>query len=111
SVAIPLWFELGALAQHELQEFDEAVEAYRQIVALDPDQDETREALETLLEQGIERGRVSRILEPMYAFMADYEELVRVLRVQLDTAADDTERVLLLERIGRILREELGEQD
>ncbi|MDX9719768.1 MAG: hypothetical protein RBU37_03410, partial [Myxococcota bacterium] len=109
--AIPLWYELGQVAQTDLAEHDEAVECYRKIILAEPEHDEARSALEGLLENGVEGAKIALILEPVYELRADYAALVGVLRVQFDHQRELPEQIDLLIRIGRLHRDQLGQLD
>lgn len=109
--AVGLWYELGQVAQSDLQAYDEAIDCYEKITLVEPEHEAARAALEALLAAEIEPRRVALILEPVYAYEADYEELVRVLGVQLETSRARDEQIELLVRIGRLQREELGDAE
>ena len=111
SVAIPLWMELGSVVQHELAEYDEAIGCYRRIMETDIENEAAQEALETLLGEGIEAGRVATILEPVYAFQADFDALVKVLSIQLEHNTVKDQQIVLWTRVAGLQRDELGDQE
>src|SRR5262249_22692446 len=59
-------FRLGQLYETALQDFRQAIDSYREILALDPSHAPTLGALELLFTQGVEQHDIAQILEPLY---------------------------------------------
>lgn len=97
AVKLSLQERLGAVLADELKRYDEAVVAYEAALATNAGSMATIEALESLLEvRGDHRLKVAEILKPILERSGEDQELVKVLGVLLDYAAEDRDQVSLL---------------
>lgn len=99
-----------ALEQH-LEDKPRSVELYREVLTILPEHDGAREALEALLDDEGVGVAAARILEPTYEMRGDWEPLIRALRVLHDGSDDDQDRLDLLNKIGAVYGEQLGDAD
>ncbi len=109
AASLPLWFELGQVAQSHVKDLDEAVESFRRVLVLDASHEGARKGLEQILDAEPDQAdKVARILEPVYATRGDHEQLVKMLRVQFDNSNDDAERFALLTRTADLTKTHLN---
>jgi tetratricopeptide (TPR) repeat protein len=97
-----LMFRKGEVAEKELGQKKQAVEAYRDALALDPNQAGARAALEAYLTEKKYQLIAVSALEPIYEKSDDLAALVGVLRIRLAHAKDAASRVALQLRIGAL---------
>ena len=107
--AVELKFRLGRVLESHLGRAREAVAHYREILAMSPDHDGARLALEALLRDPELRGEAARILEPVYELREDWEALIRSAEILLSEEESVNERVALLARIGGVCAERVGD--
>ncbi|MFW5968521.1 MAG: tetratricopeptide repeat protein, partial [Persicimonas sp.] len=96
------------LAEH-LDEYDEAVDLYEEVLEDDSGNERAIAALEELMRQDRpSAARASRILEPLYVERDDFERVIEALEVQADFADEVDEQVELLHRIAELHEERAG---
>lgn len=103
-----LKFRLGTVAETSLEDPRTAIDCYRDILDLDAAHEGARAALEQHLGDDF-KLEVSRILEPIYQTLADYEQLVRIYEIQLAGTEEPSGKVELLLRIGDLHASKLGD--
>lgn len=106
---IELKFRLGKLRETHLDAVMGAVEAYRDILEMQPDHEGARMALEERLEDEKFQLDVSMILEPIYTQLEEWQRLVQVHEIQLSRQEDPLAKVDLLLRIGGLWVEKIGD--
>jgi tetratricopeptide (TPR) repeat protein len=99
---------LGILTQDKLDNAAEAVELYRQVLEVDPTNEEARRRLEGWLEDDALKLTVATILLPVYEHLQAWPQVVQTLEIQVAAAGSASERVDLLLRIGSILAQTIG---
>ena len=97
-----LMFRKGEVSEKELGQKKQAVEAYKDALALDPNQGGARAALEAYLQDKKFQLTAVSALEPIYEKLDDLAPLVEVLRIRLAHAKDAASRVALQLRIGAL---------
>jgi tetratricopeptide (TPR) repeat protein len=106
---VGLRYELGIVCKEFLGEDEEAVTSLGRVLAWRPTHADALSAIESYLDSAEFRHRVAVILEPVYDVRGAWDDLIRVLGLQVDHADEDAEKVRLLERMGDIHVEEKGE--
>jgi tetratricopeptide (TPR) repeat protein len=101
-------FRLGRALETYLGRARDAIAHYREILALMPEHEGARLALEALLRDPDLRGEAARILDPIYELRADWEALIRSQEILLSEETDVAARVALLVRIGDVCAEKIG---
>ncbi|MEZ4433356.1 MAG: tetratricopeptide repeat protein [bacterium] len=99
---IELQVRLGEVHESKLMNFDLAIETYREILAVAPDNRAAIEALERLSEDPNFRPAIADILEPIYERQDNWQKLVHVYEIQREFAADEGRKVELLHRIASL---------
>lgn len=99
---IGLLTRMGDVRRKRLGEIDEAIEAYRQALTIDPGTVPAREALEELLAEEGARGEVAEILRPLYEAAGADDKLVRVLDIQIELESELDLRLELLSRAASV---------
>ncbi|MFK7988880.1 MAG: hypothetical protein AB8I08_22870, partial [Sandaracinaceae bacterium] len=98
---------MGVLHERKLNRPDLAVENYEQVLLVEPNHRHAREALERLMNNESQRQRCAQILEPIYDERGDWQELVGVLEVQLESVEEPSAQVVLLTRIAELQEDRL----
>src|SRR5262249_11084292 len=93
-----------------LHDAKQAIDCYREILALNPEHGQTRSALELLFAEGVEQVEIAQVLEPLYQTDQEWERLVRIYEVQLERIEDPTERLSLVQRIADLCEKRLIDQ-
>ena len=99
---IDLLTRMGNVRRKSLGEIDEAIEAYRQALTIDPGAVPAREALEELLAEEGARGEAAEILRPLYEAAGADDKLVRVLDIQIEQESELEPRLELLARAASV---------
>ena len=100
-------FRLGQVQQHQLQDVKSAVAAYSEVLNAAPEHEASRDALESLFDEGVMQVEIGQTLEPLYQTSADWEKLSHVHRAQLNHVEDPKERLDLYYRIAEETEENL----
>jgi tetratricopeptide (TPR) repeat protein len=102
-----LYFRLGQLRADKLEDAMRAVEAYREVLVHDPSQAEVVTALEAYLEDADLQAEAAKILEPYYVSRQDWNKLIRIYQIRLDSAEGPEQRLSLTTRIAQLFEEQL----
>lgn len=102
-----LRFRAGAILANETGDLEGAVDRFERVMAADPHNEPTTEALEKLLTDDGQRVRVATILEQVYQTRNDVGALVRVMETRLGTIGEPLERREVLVRIAQLAEEGL----
>ena len=100
---------LGNLRETKLSDRVQAVDTYRQVLELDPMNDEARGALENLIKQPELELDVAGILEPIYKHRSDWANLIGVYEIMVRHSSDSVRKIELLHEIARLYEE--GRED
>jgi tetratricopeptide (TPR) repeat protein len=109
AAALDAKYRLGRVLEQHLARAREAIEHYREILALSPEHAEARAALEALLRDPELRGEAARILQPIYEMRGDWEALIRALEILLADEEDVDERIVLLRNLGDVCADQVGD--
>ena len=108
---VGLKYRMGKVCEGHLENVVAAIDAYRDILDLDPANEKARQALEERLSDDEHKLPVAGILEPIYEQLEQWADLVRVHEIQLEANDDKFERVALLMKIGELHAKRLGDAD
>jgi len=106
---IALRFRLGTLYESALEDVDQAIRTYHDILLTLPEHAESLEALERMFASGFAPMQIGEILEPIYVERDQWQKLVDVFLVQLEHKEMPDERFAHLYRIADIYREQLND--
>jgi tetratricopeptide (TPR) repeat protein len=106
---LELRFRLGQVYQVRLGAVEQAIEAYRDVIAAAPEHQQTLEALEGLFESSEKQMEVGSILEPLYQSNGEWEKLMRVHEVQLQHTTEPSERLQMYYRIAEDAEERVAD--
>ena len=101
-------FRLAEVEETKLEDAEQALANYREVIMLDMNHSGARLALEGLLKDKALRGEAAVILETVFESREDWEKLVGVLEVRADVAKDAEEKVDLLRKLANISSTRLG---
>ncbi len=105
---VELKFRLAQVQQTKLEDAEQALSNYREVIMLDMNHSGARVALEGLLDDDDLKGEAAIILETVFEAREDWEKLVGVLEVRADVAEDPDEKVELLRKLANISASRLG---
>ena len=108
--ALEYQFRLGQVYEQELQNVDEAIDCYRDILAAAPEHVSTLQALEMLFTEGTKQTEIAEILDPLYRMAGQWDKLVGINEALLEGIEDEFERVALMHRIAEIYEEKLVDE-
>ncbi|MBN2724949.1 MAG: tetratricopeptide repeat protein [Deltaproteobacteria bacterium] len=108
---VSLKFRWSVIQESHLENVNDAVEGYREVLDLENGHEGARANLEKhLSDEDIFIKRSSAdILEPIYELMGEFENLVKVHEIQAETEDDPEKTLELLLTIGKIWAENIGE--
>lgn len=102
-----LHHQIGTLWETELGDVLEAVEVYREILEEEPEHEPTREALAGLIERGEAEVEAAEVLHPIYEEAGEWEKLVHVERLLIESSHDPDRKLELYREIGDIYEHRL----
>ncbi len=97
-----LLLELGRILHHQLGRTEEAIERFREVLAIVPDHDDAISELEGLLGTPEHLPKVFDILDPAYEGASRWDRLVALLERRIPTLDDRTDRLEMLLRAGEL---------
>ncbi len=104
--------EMGDVLVRRLESFDDALEAYANVLSELPADDHARAAVMDLGEQHEDlRERVAEVLIPALVSVGAYTQQVDVLELRLSVESDPETRARTLREIGQVLREKLNDTE
>jgi tetratricopeptide (TPR) repeat protein len=108
---VSLRFRIGELWREHLKDLTRAVEAYRQVLAMDPSHEPTLHALEALMAGPEEPVLAATVLEPIYESAGEWDRVIAVYEVMQANTEDAARKVDLLIRIAEIEERRLSHQN
>ncbi|MFL5304124.1 MAG: tetratricopeptide repeat protein [Polyangia bacterium] len=110
---VSLRFRIGELWREHLKDLARAVEAYRQVLQMDPAHEPTVRALEMLMEGGEADSAVlaAQVLEPIYESTGEWDRVTAVYEVMQAAAEEPARKVELLSRMAEIEERRLSHQN
>ncbi len=108
---VSLRFRIGELWREHLKDLGRAVEAYRQVLAMDPSHDPTIQALEALMTGQEEPVLAASVLEPIYESAGEWDRVIAVYEVMQAHSDESARTVELLSRIAEIEERRLSHQN
>ena len=108
---IELKFRLGQVREAFLGDLTSAIDAYRDILDLEPGHPRARAALEGKLGDAKHQLAAAAILEPIYEQLGEWARLVEIHEIQLATEKDTLRRGALLLKIGVTQRSKLQDHE
>ena len=111
SERLELLAKLGDVKREHLADVPGALEVYRRALGIDARHAPSRTALERLLEadEALSRREAAQILHPIYESESNYEQLLRVLEIEVATSEDALEKIAGLEAAIRVAETSLGD--
>ncbi|MCA9653017.1 MAG: tetratricopeptide repeat protein [Myxococcales bacterium] len=106
---IALYFRMGQIYQISMGQPAPAIEAYREILNIDPSQSHTLDALELIFAEGEHQSEIAEILEPIYYSAERWDSLVKLSEVKLGATEDTVERLAIIQNVAEICERRLGE--
>lgn len=108
---IALYFRMGQIYQISIGEPAPAIEAYREILNIDPGHTQTQDALELIFAEGEHQNDIAEILEPIYYSSERWAKLVEFGEAKLGATEDTVERLSIIQNVAEICERRLGEAE
>ncbi|HUT79361.1 MAG TPA: tetratricopeptide repeat protein, partial [Polyangia bacterium] len=105
---LELKHRLGQVLEHHLGDKSRALECYREVLAVEPENEPATSALEGLLAEKEQQGEAARILAPLYEEREAWEKLVGVCEILFQHSDDEFEKLEYLMKQGEIFSRRLG---
>ncbi|TXD34578.1 tetratricopeptide repeat protein [Lujinxingia vulgaris] len=105
--AMELRLRLGLLYQAALDDAENAISTYQEVLLEEPDNAQAIDNLEQMFMEGRQVQRISDILEPYYLEKGQHEKLVEIYLQRLEMLDDPIERYELLTQVARIFLDPL----
>ncbi len=102
-------YRLGQVYQNHLQDYDQAVLVYEEVLSSAPEHVLARSALEQLFAEGKKRAEIARILGPLYEAGAEWERLIQMHEAELTELESADARLETYQRIALDYEERLGD--
>ncbi len=102
------YFRMGQTYQIAMSEPAKAIEAYREILNIDPAHEQTLQALELIFAGGEHQSEIAEILEPIYQAAERWDALVKLGEVKLGAIEDQHERLAIIQNVAEISEHRLG---
>lgn len=108
---LELLAKLGDLKAEHLADVSGALEVYRRSLAIDTRHVASRSALDKLLDSSdlVARREAASVLRPILEAEGAYEQLLRVLEIQIDTSEDPLDKLTGLEAALRVADGPIGD--
>lgn len=91
--ALELKFMKAQICYQELGKVEDALEIYNEILAVNPDHNQTHAALELLFDEEVERQKIFEILGPLYEMTGEWEKLCAKEQALAEGTEDPEERI------------------
>jgi tetratricopeptide (TPR) repeat protein len=108
---VSLKFRIGELWREHLKDLARAVEAYRQVLAMDPGHEPTLRALEELMAGREEPVLAATVLEPIYESAGEWDRVIAVAEVMQAHTEEALRKVDYLCRIAELEERRLSHQN
>ncbi|MBM4359075.1 MAG: tetratricopeptide repeat protein, partial [Deltaproteobacteria bacterium] len=109
AVLVDLKYRLGETLGKHLDDEPSALECYREVLLIDPDEARSRAALEGMIDHERLGTEVARTLADVYEARQDWGALAGVLERLIDAEPDSEVRVRLLRRVSVVASQHLGD--
>jgi len=106
--SVALQFRMGQIYQLSMQDLPHAIEAYREILNINPDHGPTLQSLELIFAEGDHQSEIADILEPIYYSSESWEKLVKLGEVKLSVTEDTADRYQIIQNVAEIAERRLG---
>jgi tetratricopeptide (TPR) repeat protein len=98
SVRVEVFARLGEVRRVHQEDWEGALESFKQALLLEPAHAPSRAGIEALLEVADARREAAQTLHPLYEADGDHDKLLRVLEIEADAADTPDQRLRLLEQ-------------
>jgi len=105
--AVELHYRLGVVLNEHLGDTEGALEHFKEALKIRQDHFPTIEMLENLLKGSTFRGEIPDILEPIYLKNLQFQKLLDIFEVKLESVNDPMGRKEIFLRMGKIYEEQL----
>jgi tetratricopeptide (TPR) repeat protein len=107
---LALTARIGSVLDEHLNELDDAIESYRDALAIDGSHEPSIRALMRIGEQADHRTRVEEILEPILRANQSWEDLATLLSRGLSSISDPVDRQVRLSRLAEVHEQGRGDK-
>ncbi len=100
--AVEVRYRLGSVALNHLHDAYQALDQFKEALALAPEHEPTIAALQQLMQSQDHRGAAAEILEPVFLQRMDWPNVTATLEARLTATDDPHGRKEILRRLGQI---------
>ena len=108
---IRLNLRLASLREKQLDEAGAAIEIYKEVLEIDPSNEEAIEALERIIDSTEQKREVAEILEPIYQTLGSWEKLIDVYEIMVETDEEVPRKVELLHKTAGLYENQGDDPD
>lgn len=108
---VEIRLRIGKLQQTELLDHEAAIETFREVLVVVPDNEEALGALEKIAENDIFRFAAAEVLEPLLRQAGAWERLSKLKELKLVTMDDPGERIMELRSLAEIAEDGMGDPE
>jgi len=102
-------YRLGEVQERYLNDLDQAINAYKEVLAVEPEHEKALVRLETIFASGQKQIEIGDVLEPLYRQFDQWEKLVNVYEAQLRNLKDPAERLAMFYRLAELHEDKLAD--
>ena len=107
--SVELQYRMGQIYQLSMSDLAHAIEAYREILNLQPEHEPSQQALEFIFYEGDHQHEIADILEPIYFAAQRWEPLVKLGEARLDSIEEVGDRFQVIQNVAEICEKRLGD--
>ena len=109
AASIALQYRMGQIYQISMNDLPHAIEAYKEILNIQPDHGPSQQALEFIFYEGEHQHEIAEILEPIYFAAERWEPLVKLGEARLESIAEAADRFTVIQNVAEICEKRLGD--
>ncbi len=106
---LELKFRLGEVQERYLEDLDQAIAAYKEVLAVEPEHERATARLEAIFAAGKKQPEIGEILEPLYRQFDQWEKLVKMSEALLAHVKSPEDRLQTFYRIAELNEEKLAD--
>ncbi|NJK30988.1 MAG: tetratricopeptide repeat protein, partial [Deltaproteobacteria bacterium] len=107
--SIAFQYRMGQIYQISLNDLPHAIEAYKEILNIQPDHQLSQQALEFIFYEGEHQHEIAEILEPLYFAAERWEPLVKLGEARLESIEETADRFAVIQNVAEICEKRLGD--
>ena len=107
--SVELQFRVGQVYHINLNNLAEAVNVYRDILAIAPEHQPSIQAMELIFAEGEMQSAIAEVLEPLHYAAQRWDQIVKIGEVKLSITEDRSDRFDIIRNVAEIAENKLGD--